>query len=74
MNIPATPSPEEAARRNPAVVPDRVRQMQQVVTELEKRGFLQRPRYRLTPPLGGAQVSQQPSKGLGMMNRVTHPR
>lgn len=70
MNIPTKPTLEEASKRNPAVAPDRVRQMQQVVKNLQDRGLLQQPRYGLTPPLGGDKPGVPSSQGTRMMNRI----
>ena len=61
---------EETAKRNPAVTPDRVREMQEVVKKLQERGVLQPSRYGILPALGGTKGSLAGAQGTKMMNRV----
>ncbi len=70
MTIATKPTLEESSKRNPAVAPDRVRKMQEVVKHLQDRGMLQQPRYGLTPPLGGDKPGFPSSQGTRMMNRI----
>ena len=71
VTSPARPTLEEASKRNPAMVPERVRQMQQVVKQLQDRGVLNPPRYGIQPALGGAKGNlAAASHSLKMANRV----
>jgi hypothetical protein len=70
MTIPTKPTLEETSKRNSAVAPERVRQMQDVVKRLQDRGVLQQSRYGLKPPLGGDKPAIPTSQGTRMMNRI----
>lgn len=70
MKCPKLPTLEESSQRNPALAPDRVRQMQEVVKHLQDRGMLQRPRYSLVPPLGGDKPGVTESQVIRMMNQI----
>ncbi|MBS0195449.1 MAG: hypothetical protein JSR77_01700 [Planctomycetes bacterium] len=70
MSTTANQTLEETAKRNPAVMPDRVREMQEVVKKLQERGVLQPSRYAIQPALGGAKSSLAGAQGTKMMNRV----
>ena len=61
---------EEAAQRNAAITPDRVRQMQDVVKQLQERGVLKPSKYGIQPALGGHQRGFATVQGLTMMNHV----
>jgi len=52
MSTPTKPTPEEAAKRNAAIAPERVRQMQEVVKQLQDRGLLKPSKYGIQPALG----------------------
>jgi len=70
MRRPTIPTLEETAKRNPAVVPDRVRQFQQVVKTLQDRGVLQPSKYGLELPLSNPKGSMAAARNIKTMNRV----
>lgn len=53
MKMPAVPTLEDVSKRNPAIVPERVREMQRLVKQLQDLGVLIAPRYDIRPALGG---------------------
>jgi hypothetical protein len=70
MSTPIKPTLEDAAKRNPAIAPERVRQMQEVVKQLQDRGVLKPSKYGIQPALGGAQRGFAATQGIKTMNRV----
>lgn len=71
MTPPTKPTLEDSAKRNPAVTPVRVRQMQEVVKQLQDRGLLQPSKYGLEPGLAGPPRGISAAQGAShMMNRV----
>jgi len=52
-NPPQRRSPEDVAARNPAVVPERVREMQALMKRLHECGMLQPAKYGVQPALSG---------------------
>lgn len=70
MTTPTKPTLEEAANRNPAIAPDRVRQMQEVVKQLQERGVLKPSKYGIESGLTGAKGGLVSTQGTRMLNRV----
>lgn len=70
MSTPTKPTLEDAAKRNPAIAPERVRQMQEVVKQLQDRGVLQPSKYGIQPALGGSQRGCAAAQGVKTMNRI----
>jgi len=70
MSTTTKPILEETVKRNPAVIPERVRELQEVVKQLQDRGVLQPSRYGIQPALGGVKGGFPGSQGTKMMNRV----
>jgi hypothetical protein len=64
------PTLDDAAKRNPAIAPERVRQMQAVVQQLQERGLLPTSKYSIQPALGGSQRGCAAAKGVQSMNRI----
>lgn len=60
---------EVAAQRNPAVTPERVRQMQEIVKQLQDRGMLKPSKYGIQPALGRHRHGFAAAQGV-TMNRV----
>jgi hypothetical protein len=63
------PTLSEAAKRNPCVAPEKVRQMQLVVKQLEDRGVLQPSKYGIEAPLSGPKASLAPTRVIRAFNR-----
>ncbi len=57
MSKPGMPTLDEASRRNPGIVPDRVRKMLEVVKTLQDRGLLKPTKYGIRAPLASHQLS-----------------
>lgn len=70
MNTPTKPTLEDAAKRNSSIAPERVRQMQEVVKQLQDRGVLQPSKYGIQPALGGSQRASATTQGVKTMNRI----
>jgi hypothetical protein len=70
MSTPTKPSLQDAAKRNAAIAPERVRQMQEVVKQLQDRGVLKPSKYGVQPALGGSQRGLAATQGIKTMNRV----
>jgi hypothetical protein len=68
MSTPPKPTLVDAAKRNPAIVPHRVRQMQETVKKLQDRGMLQPPKYGLQPGLAGSASGISVARGTVTMN------
>lgn len=71
MSFPAKPTLQEAAARNQAVNPDRVRQIQDVLKRLQDRGLVQPSKYGLQPGLASAPLGAASAHGIRMMNRLS---
>jgi len=70
MSTPTKPTLEEAASRNLAIAPERVRKMQEVVKQLQDRGVREPSKYRIQPALGGSQRAFAATQGVKTMNRI----
>lgn len=70
MNTPVKPTLEEVAQRNPAIAPDRVRTMQEVVKRLQDRGVLKPSKYGIEPGLSGTKSGIVSAQGTRMQNRI----
>jgi len=70
MSSATKPTLEDAAKRNPCIAPERVRQMQAVVKRLQERGVLQASKYGIQPALGGSERGRAAAQGVKMMNRT----
>lgn len=70
MSTPTKPTLEELAKRNTAVSPDRVREMQAVLKKLQDLGVLKPPTYGIQPALGGHLTDVGSGQVLRTMNRV----
>ena len=64
------PTLEDAAQRNSAIVPERVRKMQELVKLLQDRGVLKPSKYGIQPALGGDHRGFSTGRRLNTMNRV----
>lgn len=72
MSTPTKPTLEDAAKRNPGIAPDRVREMQEVVKKLQDRGVLQPSKYGLEPPLTSPRGGMTAVQHTRSMNRTTN--
>jgi len=72
MSTPTKPNLKDAAKRNPGITPARVRQMQEVVKQLQDRGVLQQSKYDLQAPLSGPRVGTTATHHIQTMNRTTN--
>ena len=70
MSIPTKPNLEDAAKRNHAIAPDRVRQMQAFLKQMQDRGVLKPSKYGIEPALGGANRSLTATQGTKICNRL----
>jgi hypothetical protein len=72
MSTPTKQALEDAAKRNPGISPDRVREMQEVVKRLQDRSILQPPTYGLRPPLTSRRSGMPAVQHTRLMNRTTN--